>query len=207
MCLSYVGATLASYSETWVLSGRSWHTGTVLSSLRAGRVTLRPLGDGEVDLLATILTRPGVQEWWDSLDDLEHTREGLENDGAAFAIEVDGVLAGWLGYNEETDPDHRHASLDIFLAPEYQGQRLGPAALRLAAEWFFTQRGHHRITIDPACENERAIRAYATVGFRPVGRMRRYERGADGRWRDNLLMDLLSEELRDGDPPVDRGRS
>jgi hypothetical protein len=26
--------------------------------------------------------------------------------------------------------------------------------------------------------------------------MRCYERGADGRWHDNLLMDLLREELR-----------
>lgn len=175
-------------------------------SLHAGCVTLRPLEEGEVDQLAAILTRPGVREWWGSLDDPEHAREGLVNDGAAFAIEVNGALVGWLGYNEEPDPDYRHANLDIFLAPEYQGRRLGPAALRLAAEWLFGQREHHRLTIDPACENERAIRAYGAVGFRPVGAMRCYERGADGRWHDNLLMDLLSEELRGDDPPVDRGR-
>jgi aminoglycoside 6'-N-acetyltransferase len=30
--------------------------------------------------------------------------------------------------------------------------------------------------------------------------MRRYERGADGRWHDNLLMDLLREELQAEDP-------
>jgi aminoglycoside 6'-N-acetyltransferase len=164
---------------------------------------LRPLGEGEVDELAAILTRPGVREWWGTLDDTEHTREGLVNDGAAFAIEVNGALAGWLGYNEETEPDHRYASLDIFLAPEYQDQRLGSAALRLAVAWLFGQRGHHRVTIDPAYENVRAIRAYAAVGFRPVGAMRRYERGADGRWHDNLLMDLLSEELRVDGPPAD----
>ena len=29
--------------------------------------------------------------------------------------------------------------------------------------------------------------------------MRRYERGADGRWHDNLLMDLLREEMRGGE--------
>ncbi len=40
----------------------------VYSSLRAGRVTLRPLEDGEVDRLAVILTRPGVREWWGSLN-------------------------------------------------------------------------------------------------------------------------------------------
>lgn len=56
-------------------------------------------------------------------------------------------------------------------------------------------RGHHRLTIDPACGNAGAIRAYEAVGFRPVGTMRRYERGADGSWHDNLLMDLLREEF------------
>jgi len=175
-------------------------------ALRAGHITLRPLAKGDVDLLAAIVARPGVREWWGSLEDAEHTTEGLRNDGAAFAIEVDGALAGWLGYNEETEPDHRHASLDIFLAPEHQGRRLGPTALRLAAQWLFEQRGHHRLTIDPACENERAIRAYAEVGFRPVGTMRRYELGADGRWHDNLLMDLLREQLRSDDPRADSPR-
>jgi aminoglycoside 6'-N-acetyltransferase len=173
------------------------------TTLRAGRITLRPLEESDVEQLMAILARPGVREWWDSLDDPEHTREGLTNDGAAFAIEVDGALAGWLGYSEETDPDHCYAGLDIFLAPEHQGRRLGPAALRLAADWFFGERGHHRLTIDPACANERAIRAYAAVGFRPVGTMRCYERGADGRWHDNLLMDLLRDELRRDDPPAD----
>jgi aminoglycoside 6'-N-acetyltransferase len=185
------------------LDAGKWHTRVVLPTLRAARITLRRLEEGEVDELAAILTRPGVREWWGSLDDPEHTHQGLVNDGTAFMIEVDGALAGWLGYNEETEPDHRYASLDIFLAPEYQGQRLGPAALRLVAKWLFEQRGHHRLTIDPACENVRAIRAYAAVGFRPVGAMRCYERGADGRWHDNLLMDLLREELRVDNPPAD----
>jgi aminoglycoside 6'-N-acetyltransferase len=90
--------------------------------------------------------------------------------------------------------------MDIFLAPEHQDRRLGRAALRLAARWLFEQRGHHRLTIDPACVNARAIRAYEAVGFRPVGTLRRCERGADGSWHDNLLMELLREELR-GDGP------
>lgn len=164
-------------------------------TLRADVVTLRPLHDGDLETLMAILERPGVREWWGSLDDVEHTIDGLRNDGGAFAIEVDGVLAGWLGYNEETEPDYRHASLDIFLAPEHQGRRLGRTALLLAADWLFDQRGHHRLTIDPACGNARAIRAYEAVGFRAVGTMRSYERGTDGSWHDNLLMDLLREDL------------
>jgi aminoglycoside 6'-N-acetyltransferase len=52
------------------------------------------------------------------------------------------------------------------------------------------------VVIDPAVENEQAIRCYEHVGFRRVGVMRRYERGADGMWHDNLLLDLLADEIR-----------
>ncbi len=51
------------------------------------------------------------------------------------------------------------------------------------------------MVIDPAADNTAAIRSYTKVGFRPVGIMRSYERGADGSWHDNLLMDLLADEL------------
>jgi aminoglycoside 6'-N-acetyltransferase len=173
--------------------------------LRDGSLTLRPLEDADLEELAAVVAGPGVREWWGPPGDPEHTKADLRNDGAAFAIEVDGALAGWLGFNEETDPGYRHAGLDIFLSPPFQDRGLGPAALRLAIGWLIAERGHHRLTIDPARDNERAIRAYAAVGFRPVGVMRRYERGVDGSWHDNLLMDLLAEEFsgpagRDGGP-------
>jgi aminoglycoside 6'-N-acetyltransferase len=164
--------------------------------LHAERVTLRPLTDDDVERLAAIVAAPGVREWWGTPDPPEREREGLRNDGAAFAVEVDGELAGWLGFNEESEPDYRHASLDIALAPPHQSRGLGPEALRGAIRWLAETRGHHRFTIDPALENERAIRAYSKVGFRPVGVMRRAERGADGEWHDALLMDLLAEELQ-----------
>src|SRR5919201_4015430 len=159
-------------------------------------LTLRPIAEQQLDALVQILALPGVSEWWGPREDPEHERSGLLNDGHAFSIEIDGALAGWLAYNEQDDPDCRYASLDLFLAPSHQGRRMGSAALRVAARWLFDQRGHHRLTIDPACANVRAIRAYEAVGFRPVGVMRRYERGADGAWHDNLLMDMLRAELR-----------
>ena len=159
---------------------------------------LRPLDDASLERLAAIVAEPGVREWWGTLDDPDRTRRDLRNEGAAFAIEVDGAVAGWLGFSEENEPDYRHAGLDIFLAPEFQDRGLGPAALRLAARWLIDERGHHRLTIDPALHNRRAIAAYEAIGFRPVGVMRRYERGADGRWHDGLLMELLAEELPAG---------
>jgi aminoglycoside 6'-N-acetyltransferase len=96
--------------------------------------------------------------------------------------------------SEENEPDYRHAGLDISLATRFHDQGLGREALRLAIDHLADQRGHHRFTIDPAVDNERAVRCYAAVGFRPVGVMRRYWRAQDGSWRDGLLMDLLAGE-------------
>ncbi|MFO7959526.1 MAG: GNAT family protein, partial [Nitriliruptoraceae bacterium] len=61
--------------------------------------------------------------------------------------------------------------------------------------WLIDVRGHHRLVIDPAAANERAIRCYQRVGFRPIGIARERERTSDGTWRDSLLMDLLADEL------------
>jgi aminoglycoside 6'-N-acetyltransferase len=71
------------------------------------------------------------------------------------------------------------------------------------ARHLFDDHGHHRIEIDPAAHNEAAIRAYAKVGFRPVGVTRRSERGPDGSWHDGLLMDLLVDELAGPGPSAD----
>lgn len=68
--------------------------------------------------------------------------------------------------------------------------------MRTLARYLVEEVGHHRLTIDPAADNAAAIRCYSKVGFRPVGVLRKYERGVDGDWHDGLLMDLLAEELR-----------
>ena len=57
---------------------------------------------------------------------------------------------GLLLVGEEDDAEYRHASLDIALATEHQGQGLGPEALRLVITHLIEERGHHRFTIDPA---------------------------------------------------------
>ena len=171
----------------------------MLPTLQDGRVALRPLREDDAEALAAIVEQPSVRAWWGTLSSPEARAEGFAQDARdelAFAIEVDGALAGWLGFHEEDEPDYRHAGLDILLAGAYQGAGHGPAALRLAARWLVDERGHHRLTIDPARANARAIRAYESIGFRPVGVMRDYERGPDGEWHDALLMDLLADELR-----------
>jgi aminoglycoside 6'-N-acetyltransferase len=164
--------------------------------LRGERVVLRPVEEADVERLAAILTEPEVARWWHGYDAERVRSEYVEPVGEeAYAIEVSGEVVGLLLVSEENEPDYRHAGLDIALATSAQGRGLGTEALRVAARHLFAERGHHRLTIDPAAHNERAIRAYEKVGFRPVGRMRDYERGPDGTWHDGLLMDLLAPEL------------
>jgi aminoglycoside 6'-N-acetyltransferase len=160
-------------------------------------VRLRPVSPGDTAILAAILGEPAVAAWWGVFDTERVARDLIagDPDEEGFAIELDGRVIGYIQAVEETEPDFRHAGIDLFLATDVQGQGLGPDAIRALAVHLIDARGHHRITIDPAADNVRAIAAYAKVGFRPVGVMRRYQRLPDGRWVDALLMDLLADEL------------
>jgi len=164
-----------------------------------GRIVhLRPARMDDAARFAEILSEPSVHARWQAADPAADARYLADDDHeVVWAIEVDGRVVGIIQAAEETDPRYRHAGIDIVLETAAQGRGLGSDAVRTVARWLFRDRGHHRLTIDPAADNGAAIAAYAKVGFRPVGLMRRYEGDLDGTWHDGLLMDLLAEELRD----------
>jgi RimJ/RimL family protein N-acetyltransferase len=161
-----------------------------------GKLTTLELVDSRhVADLRRILATPEVSaRWGDEAASGDWPDDDLS--AARFAIVVDGVVRGMVQYGEEDDPMYRHASIDIFVEPAVQGRGLGRDAVATLARHLIDDRGHHRIVIDPAADNEAAVRCYAAVGFRPVGLMRQYERDpATGEWHDGLLMDLLAKEL------------
>lgn len=170
-------------------------------TLHGALVTLRPARRDDLDRLREILLQPSVARWWGGTRDdpgfdvAADWFDGDETD-AVFVIEADGRTVGSIQFGQELEPDYRHGTIDLFLEADQQGRGLGPDAIRAVARYLFEVLGHHRITIDPSAANDRAIRAYERVGFRPIGRMRGYERGPDGTWHDGLLMDLLRDELR-----------
>jgi aminoglycoside 6'-N-acetyltransferase len=166
--------------------------------LDGASVHLRPAGPGDAPAFAAILREPSVQHWWQTADaeaDALDLTSGAEAELAVWAIEAGGGVVGLIQAHEETDRQYRHAGIDIVLAERGQDRGLGTDAVRTVARWLIGARGHHRLTIDPAAHNARAIATYAKVGFRPVGVMRRYEGDLDGSWHDGLLMDLLADEL------------
>ena len=164
--------------------------------LRGERVLLRPGRPDDAERLFQIRTEPELVRWWGSVD-IEEVREEFIEADDGFVIEVEGEeVVGAIQYHEEDDPMYRHAGMDLYLTASRHGEGLGTEALRVLARYLFEERGHHRLTIDPAADNAAAIRAYEKVGFRRVGIMRKYERGPDGIWHDGLLMDMLEEEFR-----------
>jgi aminoglycoside 6'-N-acetyltransferase len=168
----------------------------VVAGLQGEKVRLRPLEPGDVERLAEIGGEPEVARWWGEIthEHLLRQAEGRD-DATAFAIEHEGEVIGLAQFSEPGEDEFKHANIDLFLTSSLHGRGLGRDALRTLARWLIDERGHHRLTIDPALANEPAIRAYEAVGFKRVGVMRRYWRDPDGVWQDGLLLDLLADEL------------
>lgn len=173
-------------------------------ALEGALVRLRPVRPDDLPALWAILDEPEVARWWrrdewERVDELDAITFVIElkaaGAGGAAAAPGGGSVAGCIQYSEETDPDYFSAGLDIFVGTAAQGRGVGPDAMITLIAWLFGARGHHRLTVDPAAENARAIHVYEKLGFRPVGVLRRYERVEEGVWRDALLMELQADEF------------
>jgi aminoglycoside 6'-N-acetyltransferase len=155
--------------------------------LTGDTVVLEPLAPEHHAALLAIHATDGVREWWGE------PAEGFPEDeptSMRYAISVEQEIVGMIQSWEESEPEARHAGIDIFVAPDHHGRGIGADAIRTLVEHLFTAEGHHRITIDPEVANTAAIRCYAKVGFEPVGVVKAafFIRGA---WQDELLMNLV----------------
>jgi len=162
-----------------------------LPHLTDGDLTVRPAAPSDLEGMRRLFEDPSVERWWGAHDD-ERLRHRLDRDDVlGFLVEQDGRVVGWIQVSEENSPAYRHAGIDIATAAEVHGTGVGVRALGLVRDWLVGPRGHHRLTIDPAASNERAIAAYRKAGFTDVGVMRAYERTADGSFHDALLMEYV----------------
>jgi aminoglycoside 6'-N-acetyltransferase len=155
---------------------------------------IRRYAQADLPALLAIVNQPEVSRWWGrwKRDDLAKEIAGAT---LAWTIEVDGEPAGLIAAHEEGDPDSYGVDLDVFLDAARLDRGIGTDALRQALHMLFEGRGHHRAAIYVNPNNKRALRAYEKVGFKPVGILRKAARMDDGKWHDELIMDLLAEEM------------
>ena len=164
----------------------------MIAELQGRSVRLSPTREADAAQLRAIHAAPEVARWW---DDPRPDFPDLDDDELTLlTIRRDGEIAGLIQFYEETDPKYRYAAIDLFVAPAHQRQGVGSEAIGLLVEHLISERGHHRITIDPATENIAAIACYAKLGFRPVGVLHQAERDRSGDgWHDQLLMELVRD--------------
>ena len=162
-----------------------------IPTLRGERLILVPVRAEHAERLRTLRSTPEVARWWEPPPDDDWPLTA-EPDLHKLTVVVDGDVAGYVQFWEESDPGSRHADVDIFLGPDAQGRGLGTEAMRVVLRYLIDERGHHRVTLGTSVDNARAIRSYEKVGFRRVGVMRKAARShLSGEWEDELLMEYV----------------
>jgi len=139
--------------------------------VRGARTTLRAVAATDVALLVGWLQDPEVYRWWGGLpltrEDVVRKYLGTrEPDVVSFIIEHGDRAVGYMQY---WTADASSGGLDMFLVPSARGQGLGPDAARALVRHLFEERRWRRVTVDPAVDNARAIRAWHKAGFRVEG--------------------------------------
>jgi aminoglycoside 6'-N-acetyltransferase len=149
--------------------------------MRDGEIELRAFQEADRPALEALFGEPEVKRWWPVPDYVAES---------GWVLVIEELTAGWLEYHEEDYEWYPSVAFDIALTTALHGRGYGRRALQMAIDRF-AGAGHHRFTVDPNVDNERAIRAYAGIGFERVGVMRAYERNPSGGWNDALLMELI----------------
>ena len=167
------------------------------ASLHGARVQLEPLLEADLTPLAELLAQPGVRPWWSDTDP-GSLRAALRDapDTLSWSVRAGRELAGVASSFDAGWPPGSSVGLMVALGDAWQDRGLGPEALSLLIA-HHAALGVHRFSVDPVAGNVRAIHAYESCGFKPVGVLRQYDPDPAGGWRDCLLMDLLADEFVD----------
>ena len=98
------------------------------------------------------------------------------------------------------DVRNHHAEFGITVGEKSAWSKgYGTEATRLMVQYAFDRLNLNRVWLHVYEFNERAIRVYQKVGFRPEGRLRQ-DTYRDGRYWDTLVMGVLRDEWRASDP-------
>jgi aminoglycoside 6'-N-acetyltransferase len=149
--------------------------------------SFRPFTAADLRLMQTWLGAPHMRRWWGEAEPaLAELRQAIEEDSThPFLILIDGHPVGYIqSYDIHAEPDHPYrdqpagsVGIDLSLGEsDLLGVGHGPRIIEAFVARLFAA-GAPRIVIDPAPDNERAIRAYEKAHFRIADRRTTSEYG------------------------------
>lgn len=142
----------------------------------------RRAGIADLPRLGHWLAAPHVAAWWgDSVAELALVRQTIREAAGGqsathpYIVSYEGrpmaYIQVWQAdqWSEYDDQPEGTKGLDQLIGPpDMLGAGHGPRFIALMTERLF-EAGVPRVIIDPAAENDRAIKAYAKAGFRSCG--------------------------------------
>jgi RimJ/RimL family protein N-acetyltransferase len=123
----------------------------------------------------------------------KHARPRADNVEFAVVLRSNGRLVGFGGLSDIS----RALTATLFVGIGERGlwgKGLGTEATRLICEYGFFFRNLHGIKVEVNGYNQRAIRLYERLGFKPAGRLRGVIM-LNGKRYDQIILDLLREEF------------
>lgn len=113
-------------------------------------------------------------------------RDSLEGAHGGLILRIDDELIGYAIYQIILDEMHL---LNLVISPQHQGKGLGCRLLQGVVA-LARDRGCRNFFLEVRASNTRALRLYATQGFRTIARRRDYYPAHGGR-EDAIIMELM----------------
>lgn len=155
-----------------------------MTSLRTGRLVLRPFVERDVPAAATLLADPRVSRYLLRVP----PSTGAPGD---LAIRRGRALIGAIGLR--VSPRHDHAELGYWLGAAHWGQGYAREAAAAVVAWGFGVLGLRRIWAQHLAGNHASARVLEAIGMLREG-VRRQHVKRRGRWYDLHLYGILREE-------------
>ena len=156
-------------------------------------IVLRETSERDLDLVLEIEGDPGVAPYMVRLSREEQREAILSEREERLLVVEDGEVVGTALLS---GIGGRNDSIEIRrVAITRRGRGLGRRALELVVDRAFDRHGAHRVWLDTQPGNERALRAYAAVGFVRDGVLREAIR-FDDRHVSVVVLSIVEGEWR-----------